>query len=154
MSRYKRNRDAKGAEQLRCVPIQEESGPKSSNQARMCPDTSEIGTQKEQNSQDVSRYKENRDPKASSQLRCVPIQAESGPKSSNLAKMCPDTSEIGTQKHQASQDVSRYQANRDPKASKQQRSVLIQGESGPKRSRTAKMCPDTRRIGTQKHQPS
>ncbi|MFV2048503.1 hypothetical protein ACEWK1_14130 [Metabacillus sp. YM-086] len=78
MSRYKWNRDPKAAKQLRYVPIQAKSGHKSSNQAKICPDTSGIGTQEQQSSKDMSRYKRNRDPKAANKQKAVPIQAQPG----------------------------------------------------------------------------
>ena len=44
--------------------------------------------------------------------------------------MCPDTSRIETQKHQASQDVSRYKQNRDTKTVTKQKAVPIQAQPG------------------------
>ncbi|PGT82606.1 hypothetical protein COD11_14280 [Bacillus sp. AFS040349] len=67
---------------------------------------------------------------------------------------------------QISKDLSGYKRNLDPKVSNKRRCVSIQEESGhkwtnkrrsvsiqeesrPKRIKQAKMCPDTRGIGTQ-----
>ena len=83
---------------------------------------------------DLFRFYWNNDSK--SRLNDVTIQAESGHRSGNQARRCPDTGES------------------DPKGATKLRCVLIKGESGHKRSRTAKMCPDTSGIGTRKEQNS
>ncbi|WP_162987543.1 hypothetical protein [Metabacillus litoralis] len=150
VSRYKGNRDRKGLQAERCVPIQGESGQKRSSSRKMCLDTGGIGTENDTQRKDVSRYRQYWDRKDPPAGRCVPIQRESGQKRSSSRKMCLDTGGIGTEKVHHQEFVSRYKGNRDRKDPPAGICVSIQRESGQKRSSSRKICPDTEGIGTEK----
>ncbi|WP_251403631.1 hypothetical protein [Metabacillus litoralis] len=150
VSRYRGNRDRKGLQAERCVPIQGESGQKRSSSRKMCLDTGGIGTENDTQRKDVSRYRQYWDRKDPPAGRCVPIQRESGQKRSSSRKMCLDTGGIGTEKVHHQEFVSRYKGNRDRKDPPAGICVSIQRESGQKRSSSRKICPDTEGIGTEK----
>jgi hypothetical protein len=118
----------------------------------MCLDTTGIGTKRAPRSENVSRYYRYRDKKSAEERECVSILRESRQKECRGARMCPDTTGIGTKRVPRSENVSRYCGNRDKKRSEERECVPILRESRQKKIRGARKCPDTAGIETKKGQ--